>query len=335
MKTIFIGLNWLGDIIMSVPAIMAAAAAGEVHVVTRPHLSEFYQLLPANIITHPITTNGPVHDVLRAFKPLRALKADRVIALPDSWRAAILAKACSAGESIGFACQMRGLILDKTIDKPADFKQMHESDLHFMLVKEAGLAVAKPSLPIYQPDEQTLRQVTGKFGLSAGEDYMVLAPGAAFGSAKRWPPEKFAELARLISDSYQLPVVLTAGSNETALTRQICDEARGRLIDTAGQTSLVELACLLSGARALIANDSGTMHLAALCNTPTVVPVGPTDMVRTGPLNSRFAGVSTDICPQAPCRQRVCPRQDQICMQNISALAIFVELQKLTGTGND
>ncbi|HAE41208.1 MAG TPA: hypothetical protein DCG57_21630 [Candidatus Riflebacteria bacterium] len=335
MKTIFIGLNWLGDIIMSAPAIIAAAETSEVHIVTRPHLSDFYQLLPGNITAHPITTNGPIQGVFRALKPLRALKASKIIALPDSWRAAILAKACSASESIGFSCQMRGLLLDKAIDKPADFKQMHESDLHFMLVKEAGLASIKPALPVYKPDEQTLRQVTGKFGLKASEKYMVLAPGAAFGSAKRWQPEKFAELARLISDSYQLPIVLTAGSSETALTRQICDEARGRLIDTAGQTSPGELACLLAGARALIANDSGTMHLGALCNTPTVVPVGPTDMTRTGPLNPRFTEVSTDICPQAPCRQRVCPRQDQICMQNISALAVFVALQNLIGTSND
>ena len=333
MKTIVIGLNWLGDVIMSLPAIVAAAEVSEVHVVTRPHLSEVYQLLPGKITAHPIATNAPFHEVVRALKPLRRLAADQVIALPDSWRAAILARACAAGRIIGFATQLRGLLLTQAVGKPADFKKMHESDLHFMLVKEAGLAGQKPPLPIFKPELQMLSAVLKKFGLGENENYMVLAPGAAFGSAKRWPPEKFAELARLISDYYQMPIVLTAGSSETDLTRNICEEARGRLIDTAGQTSLTELACLLSRSTALIANDSGTMHLAALCGTPTVVPVGPTDMVRTGPLNTRFAAVSTDICPQAPCRQKVCPRQDHICMQNISALAIFVELQNLIGTG--
>jgi len=335
MKTIVIGLNWLGDIVMSAPAIVAASETSDVHVVTRPHLSEIYQLLPGRITIHQIATNEPFHKLIRALKPLRQLKADQVIALPDSWRAAILARACAANRSIGFANQLRGLLLTETVTKPADFKEMHESDLHFMLVNKAGLASKKPPMPVYRPARQLQSKVLGKFGLCENDNYMVIAPGAAFGSAKRWPPEKFAELARLISDYYQIPIILTAGSNETNLTRYICDEGRGRLIDTAGQTSLTELACLLSGATALIANDSGTMHLAALCGIPTVVPVGPTDMIRTGPLNTRFKAISTDICPQAPCRQRICPRQDQICMQNISALAIFVELQQLTGTSHD
>lgn len=329
MKTIFIGLNWLGDIIMSAPAI--TAAPGEIHIVTRPHLAELYQLLPGNLIVHPIDTKAAFFEVINALKPLRKIKAEHVITLPDSWRAAILARACGGSESIGFANQMRGLLLDHAIDKPDNFKQMHESDLHFMLVKEAGLASDKPPLPIYKPTDELRRTVFARFGLDERQPYMVLAPGAAFGSAKRWPPEKYAELASLIAGAYEIPVVLTAGSSETSLTRQICEKARGNLVDTAGQTSLTELACLLSGAKALISNDSGTMHLGALCGTPTVIPVGPTDMTRTGPLNPKSIAVSTDICPQAPCRQRICPRQDHICMQNISAMAIFAELQKLLG----
>jgi heptosyltransferase-2 len=329
MKTIFIGLNWLGDIVMSAPAI--TAVPGEVHIVTRPHLAEVYQLLPGNLSVHPIETKAAFFEVINALKPLRKLKAEHVITLPDSWRAAILAKACAGGESTGFANQMRGLLLDRAIDKPDNFRQMHESDLHFMLVKEAGLANAKPLLPIFKPTSEQRQTVFARFGLDERQPYMILAPGAAFGSGKRWPPEKFAELASLIYGAYEVPVVLTAGANESELTRQICEDARGRIIDTAGQTSLNELACLLTGARALISNDSGTMHLGALCDTPTVVPVGPTDMTRTGPLNPKSVAVSTEICPQAPCRQRICPRQDHICMQNISAMAVFAELQKLLG----
>jgi heptosyltransferase-2 len=327
MKTIFIGLNWLGDIIMSAPAITAVTS--EVHIVTRPHLAEVYRLLPGNLTIHAVTTNAAVFEVISALQPLRQLAADQVIALPDSWRAAILAKACLGCETYGFANQMRGLLLSHSIDKPADYRKMHESDLHFMLVEAAGLAKVKPQLPIWQPSQELREKILSRFAIGENEKYMVLAPGAAFGSAKRWPPEKFAELARLISDAWGWTLVLTASGNETELTRQICEDARGKLINAAGQTNLEELAGLLAGANALVCNDSGTMHLGALCQTPTVAPVGPTDMVRTGPLNQRFAAVSTDICPQAPCRQRVCPRGDHICMQNISAMAIFAELQKL------
>ncbi len=174
MKTIFIGLNWLGDIIMSAPAI--AAVPDEVHIVTRPHLAEVYKLLPGNLNVHPVQTKSAFLELVQALKPLRRLQADHVIVLPDSWRAAILAKACAGIESIGFANQMRGLLLDNAVDKPQNYQQMHESDLHFMLIKEAGLASVKPALPLCRPEPEQTHKVLARFGLETGQSYMVLAP---------------------------------------------------------------------------------------------------------------------------------------------------------------
>lgn len=331
MKIIIIGLNWLGDIIMSVPAIMAAADVGEVHIITRPHLAEVYELLPIPLNIHAVATNAGIFSVIKSLKPLRKLKTDKALVLPDSLRAALIAKICKSAQSTGFATQMRSFFLDQAIAKPQNYKQLHESELHFMLVKKAGLSKIRPAIKATHFTEFYFTEVATKLGLSPDKPFITLAPGAAFGSAKRWPAEKFAQLATLLHENLGLPMVITASATENSLAETIMQSSQIPMINAAGKTSLKELACLLSKTRGLIANDSGTMHLGALFSTPTVVPVGPTDMTRTGPLNNNFRAVHPpdSICPLTPCRQRICPRKDHVCMQSIEAGVVYEEFIKL------
>ncbi len=332
MKTIIIGLNWLGDIIMSLPAIMAAAASSEIHIVTRPHLAAVYELAELPITIHPVATNAGPLDVIKHLQPLRRLKADQTIVLPDSLRAAVVARLCCSAESTGFAAQFRSLMLGKAVVKPENYTKMHESDLHFMLVKEAGLTQlsSRPELRKGSFSDDVFARLAEKLRLDLDNGYIILAPGAAFGAAKRWPPAKFSALANLLAGQFKAPLIVTASASEKDIVEEICKNSNEKLINAAGQTDLRELACLLSRARALIANDSGTMHLAALYATPTVVPVGPTDMIRTGPLNPNFAAITAaDTCPQSPCRQRTCPRNDHICMESITPEAVLAGLNKL------
>ncbi|HNS10135.1 MAG TPA: lipopolysaccharide heptosyltransferase II [Candidatus Ozemobacteraceae bacterium] len=335
MKIIVIGLNWLGDIVMSLPAMIAAAQAGETHVVTRPHLAEVYSLFELPLHIHAIHTNAWPHEVYKQLRPLRRLGAEQTIVLPDSLRAAMLAKVCGTAGSTGYAAQWRSLFLGRAVAKPADFTKMHEADLHYGLCREAGLCnePTRPTLKKYGRPDAEFKALATKLDLPS--KYLVMAPGAAFGAAKRWPPERFAALADLVAANIQLPIVITASASEQSIVEEICRSSKASLISAAGRTSLRELACLLSRAEALVANDSGTMHLAALYQTPTVVPVGPTDMVRTGPLNPNFAAVTASgVCPIAPCRQRTCPRHDHACMLAIPPEAVYAELTRLTG-GSD
>lgn len=329
MKAIVIGLNWLGDIIMSMPAILAAQSRHEIHIVTRPHLAEVYRLFGKDLNIHTLNTQSNIFQITRELKPLRALSAAKTVVLPDSFRAAVIAKLCQSSEIIGFNTQWRGLLLQRKVSKPDNFKKRHESDLHFLLVQEAKLAFEKPNWPDLKFAPEIHSSLKKKTGFELHQPYFVLAPGAAFGAAKRWPPKKFAELADLLHKHYDYRLIITGSSGEMALADEIIKESSAPFTNLAGQTTLTELALLLSDAQAMIANDSGTMHLGAIYQTPTVVPVGPTDMVRTGPLNPNCKAVISTLCPQAPCRQKVCPRQDHICMQSISAAEVFAELQKL------
>ncbi len=332
MKTIIIGLNWLGDIIMSLPAIMAATENSEVHLVTRPHLAQVYELFGLPLHIHPVATDATSFQLIKALAPLRRLKAANTIIFPDSLRAAIIARLCHSRQSVGFNTQWRSLLLNRAVKKPDNFKKMHESELHFMLIKAAGLTDAEycPEIPrrYFSPDKFTA--LANKLKLPTDKPYAVLAPGAAFGAAKRWPPAKFAALAGLLAAQNELTIVATGSSSETKLVDDLQTESSVAIINAAGRTSISELACLLSRAQLLVANDSGTMHLAALYATPTVVPVGPTDMTRTGPLNSNFRAVmASDVCPIAPCRQKSCPRPDHICMNSISPADIMTAVHLL------
>lgn len=324
MKTVFIGLNWLGDIVMSLPAIKAAAEHSEVHVVTRPHLADVYKLLKQPVNIHAIETRSGFIKLAAALEPVQKLMAEHCIVLPDSLRAAIVARLCHCQKITGYKGQWRSALLSNRMEKPENFRQIHESELHLALVKKIFPEIAGISMPelATADHEEWLMQVMG-----TSRPFFVFAPGAAFGAAKRWPPERFAQLADLIHQEFAGPILLTGSEKEQPIMQEICKQSSAELIDLSGKTDFSQLIYLLQRGKALIANDSGTMHLGALTQIPTVVPVGPTDMVRTGPLNKNSRIVSNDACPLAPCRKKVCPRLDHLCMVNISAEEVMMNLK--------
>jgi heptosyltransferase-2 len=333
MKILFIGLNWLGDIIMSLPAITAAAKKHEVHALSRPGLATVYNL--ANNFIASIHTLNSKHinfSALKEIKKLKKLDFDHIIVLPDSFRTALLARVCKGKQTTGYNTQGRGFLLNQPIDKPADFTFWHESDLHFKLVKAAGLAEQKQELAPAPFSNEDFKKCCNRLGINSERPYAILAPGAAFGAAKRWPANNFAQLARQLLKYKDLQIILTGSQSEA----WICNEIYKIVPDVfnlAGQTSLTELSLLLSRARFLVANDSGTMHLGALSQTPTVVPVGPTDMKRTGALNKNITYVySSQKCSLAPCRKRECPLKTHDCMRTIKDTDVLQALKKLPGT---
>lgn len=329
---VVIGLNWLGDIVMSLPALSAACKSGrEVHVVTRPHLADAYLLSGLPVVVHSIATNDNPLKVIKAMRPLSRIFANSAITLPDSLRGAVLARLCKTGNAIGFNTQGRGLFLNKRVKKPDNFKTIHESKLHYMLMREAipELPESEPELPVRSFPEDVWKKTAEKLGIDYKKEFVLLAPGAAFGAAKRWPPEYFAKLTKLISEKYsELQIVITGGKNETHLAEEISKGAGIDVLDIAGKTSLIDLGVVLSRAKIMVANDSGTMHLAALYRTPTIVPVGPTDMVRTGALNKNFTPIIASGCEKIPCRQRVCPLKTDACMKSLTPELVFHFFEK-------
>jgi heptosyltransferase-2 len=328
MKVLIIGLNWLGDVIMSLQAIQAAATLHSVHILTRPHLAEIYKFALPECKIISFKNFILSQKSLSKLKILRKFHFDHIVVLPDSFRAALTAALMRSSNRTGYSAQNRDFLLTSAISKPKNYKQIHESKLHFNLIKNAGLAETMPEVKQISFSQRKTSAVFSKFNLDTGDPYFLFAPGAAFGSAKRWPPEKFARLALKLQSFFNCKILITCNTNEAEAARIICNNCNNA-ISLAGKTSLEDLAILVANAKALVTNDSGTMHLGALYNSFTFVPVGPTDMTRTGSLSKNaFYVYSNDKCDLAPCRQKVCPLNHHKCMTGISAQMMFDKIKQ-------
>jgi heptosyltransferase II len=153
-------------------------------------------------------------------------------------------------------------------------------------------------------------------------------PGATYGSAKRWYPEKFAEVARALSDSYE--IVLFGGPNEVEMANDIEARLSGvKVTNLAGKTSVQELCAMIGGLDLFVTNDSGPMHVAAAYQVPTVAIFGPTRHLETSQwMNEKSVIVRHDMeC--APCMKRECPLRHHECMKSITAQEVIEATKKI------
>lgn len=333
MKVLIFGLNWIGDVIMSFPAISSIPSGITVDILTRPHLAELYSFNKRVNKVFKVPTNRGISELLPHIKKIRKQNYDKIIVLPNSLRTALIAF-LSKGKSYGFRADGRSILLNIPINKPQNFKDIHEYKLHKLLVSQAINIETKTTVNSLQlQNSNVFIQMKEKFNLPQSQNFFCIAPGAAFGSAKRWPISEFASLASKLIDKYHLPVIITGGKDEVPIASQIQGLIQNNIINLAGKTNLTELIHLIGNSKLLIANDSGTMHLSTLTRTPVAIPAGPTDMIRTGPMHKESIIVKAlQKCQFAPCRKKICPLKQHSCMENISANMMLVEINRLFET---
>jgi heptosyltransferase-2 len=221
---------------------------------------------------------------------------------------------------------MRGRLLTRVVRRPppAAHQSEYYQALGVGLGLEAGDAFAR--LTIRNEDRARARALAAEAGLSRDCRLVVFAPGAAYGRAKQWLPERFAELAMILADA-GLATALVGSEADTPVCREIADRAGvAAVVNLAGRTDLPTLAALMSHAGAVVTNDSGAMHLAAAAGAHVVAVFGPTDDRKTSPLRASAQSpkatiVSTDVWCR-PCMLRECPI-DHRCMTGVSARAVF------------
>jgi heptosyltransferase-2 len=181
------------------------------------------------------------------------------------------------------------------------------------MLEGLGLAVeGEPDASLACPGEWAAR---GRALLGDGGPWIGVNPGAFYGTAKRWPPERFAAAAGLVARRVAAKVAIVGGAGERPLGEAIAEELRAPARVLCGETTLGELVGVLAGLRLLLTNDSGPMHLAAAVGTPLVAVFGPTDWRETAPVSAR-ARVVREETECAPCLLRECPI-DHRCMTRV------------------
>ncbi len=328
MKTLIRATNWVGDAIMALPALRAVRARfsdAQIAIVARPYVADIYgdQQICNQLINYD--ANG-IHAGFsgreRLARDLRAQKFDVALLLQNAFDAAWLAWRANIPERIGYARDGRSLLLTKPVPVPNHGEiPTHEKFYYLELLRRAGWMDSLPDesfIPMTVPEGKRRRAAEFLVESGARPDALRVAigAGASYGSAKCWPPPRFAELASRLQAQNDTDVILFGTAAEAAVSNAIAAEMRQPPINLTGKTAIADLPALLSQCHLFIGNDSGAMHVAAAVGLPVVAIFGPTDPLGTAPVTPRCTIVQEKpYC--SPCFLRRCPT-DHRCMTKVT-----------------
>jgi heptosyltransferase-2 len=331
-RLIIFAPNWLGDAVMALPAIgdvRRGAPAAAITIVAQNSVAPLFDMV--RDVDEVIADRD--HDLLATLKNTPT-RFDTAILLPNSFRSALMARRAGIPERWGFRTDLRGPLLTRAIDRaPAS---THQVDRYRHLVRALGFpsSATGPQLEVPADLRATADRILRHAGWNGAAPLVALAPGAAYGGSKRWPPDRFAALSRpLMDEGFQ---VFMIGSTADAPTGRAVETSLGHssvVLNLIGRTSLPELAGVLSFARALISNDSGAMHLGAALGVPVTAVFGPTDERLHAPRPPSNAPspdvvVLTHSVWCRPCYLRTCPI-DHRCMRGIQTEAVLDAVRRM------
>jgi heptosyltransferase-2 len=208
-------------------------------------------------------------------------------------------------------------------------KEGHQVEYYLHLLRSLGFepAPGAPSIIISPRRVKEAEEILESSGVKESDSLVGISPGAKFGSAKEWFPERYAELAGRISAEMGARILILGSLGDRPVASQIGRGAKVSAIDLTGRTTLAQAIGLIARCRLFISNDSGLMHVAAALGIPLVAIFGSTDPLRTGPLNKN-SRVFYKSLPCAPCLKTECP-DDRKCMALITVEEVFEEAKKM------
>ena len=328
MKILIRATNWVGDAIMALPALHAVRARfpeADIAIVARPYVADIYrhQDVADRLISYDV---GGLHAGLSGREhlaaELREQRFDVALLLQNAFDAAWLAWRAGIPERIGYARDGRSLLLTKAVRVPTPGEiPAHEKFYYLELLRRASWLDSLPDesfirLRVTEEKVQHASQVFAEAGVRPKSLRVAIGAGASYGSAKCWPPARFAALANLLQAQSDADIVLFGTAAESAVSHAIAAEMRRPPIDLTGKTAVADLPALFSQCQLFVGNDSGAMHIAAAVGLPVVAVFGPTDPFGTAPVTPRCTIVhEKPYC--SPCFLRRCPT-DHRCMVRIT-----------------
>ncbi len=317
-NSLVIAPQWIGDAVMTEPLLRRLHARGETLTVgALPWVAPVYRAMPqvSAVIEFPFQHGGLQFKARRSLAKQIDGRFDSAYVLPNSLKSSLLPFLAGIPRRVGYLGEARVGLLTHRLKNPKNRPPM-VAFYSALSGDRDGLEQDRPQL---RPDPQQLAAVLAAQGLEA-QGYDVFAPGAEFGSSKRWPAGHYAQLARLLDR----PVVLLGSGKEAPLCEEIASAAPGKCRNLAGKTSLAEAFALIAGARAVISNDSGLMHVAAAFGVPQVALFGSSSPLHTPPLNDKARVLWLKDDPQyqppldcAPCFERECPLGHHRCLVDL------------------
>ena len=329
--------NWLGDAVMSLPAIRTVRQVfpgAHIAVVARPGVADLYARESAIDCVIPYPAQKGLRARRRFAARLREERFDGAILLQNAFDAALLAWLAGIPERIGYNRDARSLLLTRaiTVPEPGEIPR-HERFYYLELLRRAGMIERFPETHAIRLDGIEATRASGAARLAAlglAAPVIGISPGAAYGNAKRWLPERFAESASRLASEMEGGVLIFGSSGERPLCETVAEALRRARTDArnlAGETTLREFIDLAAACRVFLTNDSGAMHVASALGVPTVAVFVATDDATTGPTGP-LARVVREHAECSPCLLRECPI-DHRCMTRVTADRVAAEARQL------
>jgi len=332
-RTLVISPNWIGDAVMAQPLLQRLKEQHPerpIDVLAPPSVAPVWRAAPEvdTVLETPFRHKAlQLRERWKYAQVLRARGYVDAYVLPNTLKYALIPWLAGIRRRVGYKGEMRyGLV-----------NVMHRDDVppRPMVPFYAALALA-PDAPLapaprprLQVPQERIAAACARLGIDTARPLIVFAPGAEFGPAKRWPPRHFGALAQAILKQHGDAQITLLGSPKD---RDTCDEvlaaagaAAASMRNLAGETKLDEAFALIARAAAVVANDSGLLHVASSLNRPVIALYGPTDPDHAPPFSDIARALSLRIdC--SPCRQRECPLGHHDCMEKMEAPPVWKAL---------
>lgn len=356
--------NWIGDAVMTTPAVHTIRKNfphAEITMLAMPWVADIFRLSPdvdkVLVYDKKELYPGKVKGVFKLAGHLRQYRFDAAILLQNAFEAAFIAWMAGIPVRAGYKRDLRSPLLTHGVDLTPEIRARHQVHYYQMLLAGLGLELGPDSLRLPLSDELTgwargyieCLKGQGPFSTTEGQirpersvspensaaiPVIGFNPGAAYGPAKRWPSEKFGQLAALIADHHgeEGCVILVFGTKDDTGAARAIKEYSARtpfhVVDMTAKTTLQQVMALIRCCDAFVTNDSGLMHVAAGLDTPTIAIFGSTDHIATGPFSERAVVIRREMAC-SPCLQAECPQKHLRCLEEISSQQIYEEVAKI------
>ncbi len=326
--------NWLGDLVMATPVLtdlrhqwpqakITAMCQGALGLVLQedPHVDEIFNFKKPSGWIHRHEHNEIIESLRKGHYDLGILLTNSLSSAWRYWRGDVKNK-------IGYATHLRSWLLDFAIPYPDNKEYQHQVITYKMLLQPLGIPLSHtpPKLYVTTEEQHAIKEWLTKYGIKAGDIIVGINPGAAYGSAKCWLPERFKELSQLLLQDPKVKILYFGDKSGASLVNELCLGMPERVINLAGKTTLRELMAFIHACTVFLTNDSGPMHITSAMGTPLVALFGSTSDVATGPYAGGIVIHKHAAC--SPCYRRECPI-DFRCMTRIEVDEVYSQLRKL------
>jgi heptosyltransferase-2 len=333
------GTNWVGDAVMTIPALRQLRRLfPEAHITLATRAWAEGLFADADYLDElQVHESAGLRSVVSQVRQWRRGNFDLAILLPNSLETALVASLARVPLRIGYATDGRQKLLTHPLALPEWRGTKHEvfyylkivAELEWLTNQEQSFLETQPdgSLPVSDARKSVARNFLRSRGIDETGRLVALCPGSINSRAKRWPAERYAALADRMIDELGAEVVLVGSNAEAEVSLEVSRRMRNEPVTLTGQTNLAELVAVLSLVDLLVTNDTGPAHLASALERPTLVIFGPTNPLTTRPF-SPFGEIVREPPDCAPCMLRDCPI-DHRCMTAITPAAVFERAREL------